>query len=124
MKKSMARIAALVAAFASGTAGAQPAPNGVQMGADGAPKCLTIYYIEGSTTLDARTIVFRMKDGSAWKNTLQTSCAGLKFHGFEYLTSDQQLCSNMHSIRVLETRQTCALGNFAPYTPAGQHQAP
>ena len=79
--------------------------------------CLWTYLIDHTTTVDKSTILFHMRNGKIWKNTLVQPCPGLLFHGFAYVTRDGQICSNMQSIMVLETHQVCMLGAFEPYTP-------
>ena len=112
-------IGALAASLAVGTAlahgidtdtsgKARPAPNSV---------CLWTYQIDHTTVPDAKTILFHMRSGKIWKNTLQTRCPGLLFNGFKYVTPIQQICSNAQTIQVLRTGEVCALGNFEPYTP-------
>jgi hypothetical protein len=64
---------------------------------------------------DAKTIIFYMKDGKAWKNTLWSRCSGLLFSGFAYVTRDGRICSNMQSIYVLNTHDVCVLGDFTPF---------
>jgi hypothetical protein len=86
------------------------------------PVCLWTYMIDHTTTVDPTTVVFHMKNGAAWKNSLQAPCPGLKFHGFVYVVrGGDQICSNAQSIRVIETNEVCALGAF---TPAGPPPAP
>ena len=88
------------------------------------PVCLWTYMIDHTTTVDPTTVVFHMKNGAAWKNTLQAPCPGLKFHGFVYtVRGTDQICSNMQTIRVIETNQTCALGTFTPAVPPSKHKA-
>jgi len=72
--------------------------------------------VDHTRTVDASTILFYMRDGKVWKNTLKSPCPGLAFHGFTYVTHYTELCGN-EGINVLVTHQTCALGNFTPFTP-------
>ncbi len=80
--------------------------------------CLQSYLIDHTTTVDPSTILFHMKNGAVWKNTLPQPCHGLAFHGFVYDTKDTQICSDLQPISVIETHQVCTLGAFTPYTPA------
>ena len=83
--------------------------------------CLQSTSIENTTTVDPSTILFHMRNGTVWKNTLKTPCPGLKFHGFTYLTRADEVCSNAQSIAVIETGEACQLGIFTPYTGPEQH---
>lgn len=109
-------IGSIVAALACGVAYAQPAKS--EAPAKRAPSvCLRTYQIDHTSTPDTKTILFYMRGGKVWKNTLQLPCHGLKFYGFSYVTRDGQICSNMQSIMVLKTHEVCLLGDFTPYTP-------
>ncbi|HEY1615810.1 MAG TPA: hypothetical protein VGF97_19215 [Rhizomicrobium sp.] len=79
--------------------------------------CLWTYMIDHTTTVDANTILFHLKNGQVWRNTLQGPCRGLKFHGFTYLTRSDTICSNAVPISVIETHEACSLGNFTATTP-------
>jgi hypothetical protein len=63
-----------------------------------------------------QTILFYMRDGKIWKNTLHGACPGLEFHGFSFVTHYDELCSNAVSIQVIKTGEVCQLGDFTPYT--------
>jgi hypothetical protein len=67
--------------------------------------------------VDPQTILFYERGGKVWKNTLRAPCPGLMFHGFDYVTHQDEICSNAQSIRVIETGEVCELGDFVPYTP-------
>ncbi len=77
--------------------------------------CLYTPRIDHTQVLDSRTLLFHMKGGKIWKNTLKSDCSGLRFHGFVYTTHDMNLCANQQSIRVLESGSVCMLGAFEPY---------
>jgi len=79
--------------------------------------CLWTYQIDHTTVPDKSTILFHMRDGKIWKNTLPQPCSGLLFHGFAYVAHADQICSNMQSIQVIDTHEVCMLGAFEPYTP-------
>ena len=105
-----------VAAIAAGAA----AP------AAAAPVCLTSYLIDHtSVQKDARTILFYMKDGRVFANTLVSACPGLHFHGYvmNIPGGNETICSNQQSIRVLVTNEVCQMGEFTPYTPAPKEPA-
>jgi hypothetical protein len=115
--------AALAAAVFTGSAQAQPVPNGLQSegGAGAGPVCLRPFDVSGPSgvirthVVDPRTVLFYMPNGKVWVNHLSSPCRGLMFHGFEYLTRQDELCSNQVSIRVLESGEVCKLGSFTPY---------
>jgi hypothetical protein len=73
--------------------------------------------IDHTQVVDPQTILFHMRDGKIWKNTLHAPCRGLEFHGFSFVTHYDELCSNAVAIQVIDTGQVCQLGYFTPYTP-------
>lgn len=80
--------------------------------------CLNTQNIDHTQTPDNRTILFYMRGGKIWKNTLLNECMGLTFDGFAYVaTPPSQICGNMQTIRVIRTGTVCMLGPFEPYTP-------
>jgi len=105
--------AAVIAGFASaanaqGAATSAPAVKNV---------CLQSYLVDHTTTVNPSVVLFHMRNGTVWKNTLPQPCRGLAFHGFVYETKDEQICSDKQPISVIETHQVCTLGAFTPYTP-------
>jgi len=106
----MKTIAKLAALFALGAAVVTPAAAG--------SVCINPFYIQDSHVVDAKTILFKMKDGTVWRNDLRNSCSGLLFHGFTYRLNYDELCDYGQSIRVLTTDQVCTLGNFTKQAPA------
>lgn len=116
-------IGAIAASLMIGTAFARdPAPAPVK------PRhvCLWVNRIDNTHVVDKSTIIFRMKGGKMWKNTLRTPCSGLRFYGFAYVTQDGQICSTQ-PIMILKNNEVCMLGRFEPYVPppkekpAGHH---
>ena len=67
--------------------------------------------------VNPQTILFFMRDGTIWRNTLKGPCRGLMFHGFNFVTHQDEVCSNAMPIQVIETGEVCQLGAFTPYTP-------
>jgi hypothetical protein len=60
-------------------------------------------------------ILYIMKNGKIWKNTLHKSCPGL---GFERAFSETIVADGICSNRQIINRGTpCFLGAFTPYTP-------
>jgi hypothetical protein len=82
-----------------------------------APVCLDTYYISSTHVVDAKTILFKMKNGTVWRNTLRSSCPGLLFDGYSYVLHGTDLCGDMQSIRVLSTDEICLLGKFTKEAP-------
>lgn len=94
-----------------------PAP--VDTGAPGNGVCLQVTAIDHTEIKDDNTILFFMKGGKAWKNTLTFQCPSLKIEdGFAYQTDLPEICSNMQTIRVLRSGNFCELGQFTPYETA------
>lgn len=80
--------------------------------------CLQSILIDHTSVKDSKTILFYMKDGKIYSNTLRNSCPGLNFHGFvmDIQGGNNTICDNQQSIHVLETHDACMLGAFTPYT--------
>lgn len=108
----MKNITAAIAAAAIAVCAALPALAA-------APVCLQTYRIDHTSVLDSKTIIFHMKDGKQWKNTLMNACPSLNFHGFimNVRGGSDEVCSNQQSIKVLESGNICMMGEFTPYTP-------
>jgi hypothetical protein len=81
-----------------------------------APTCLNTRLIQNTKLIDAKTIDFRMKNGVVYRNAMRFSCAGLKFNGFINRGPDGRICARQ-TIRVLQSQQVCALGNFSKLSP-------
>jgi len=82
--------------------------------------CLTSYLIDHSSVQkDSKTILFYMKDGRIFANTLLSACPSLQFHGYvlNIPGGNETICSNQQSIRVLVTNEVCQMGAFTPWTP-------
>ena len=75
--------------------------------------CLEAHSVWGTDVVDEKTIIFRMRDGTVWKNTLKQSCPNLKFQrGFSEVVRSGQICANRQIISVLGTHNPCQLGDF------------
>jgi hypothetical protein len=86
------------------------------------PVCLASYQIENTTIPDDSTILFKMRDGSVWKNTLTSPCYGLKLdtRGFTYEATDpgsDTICSNLLTIHTNTFHNVCLLGAFTQLSP-------
>lgn len=76
--------------------------------------CLRSDHIQRKTVPDNKTVLFRMDDGTTWKNTLQETCPGLRLaSGFEMTVRTNYVCANQQPIRVIGAGNTCYLGDFA-----------
>lgn len=111
-------IGAAVSVLAAVSAVAQPMPPPPSH-----PVCLRPFDTPGpggiirTHVVDPQTILFYTPDGKVWVNRLKSRCRGLMFHGFEYVTRQDELCSNQTAIRVIESGEVCKLGDFVPYAP-------
>jgi hypothetical protein len=75
--------------------------------------CLSASMVRGTDVVDGHTIIYRMRDGKVWKNTLHVDCPNLKFaQGFSQVIRTDEICANQQFIRVLGTGNTCQLGDF------------
>ena len=112
--------AALFAAFTLTPALAQPGPPPPTTGVG--PVCLRPFdspqdILNHTHVLDPQHVLFYMHDGKVWLNTLKGPCPGLAFHGFSFVTPEDEICANSTAIKVIETGETCSLGPFTPYAP-------
>jgi len=74
--------------------------------------CLKTSMIDTTKVVDSRTVDFRMRDGTVWRNALVSPCPTLLFNGFIYKTNYPEICGNAQSIRVLRSNSVCLLGTF------------
>ncbi len=91
---------------------------------EGAENCVSLQSIKKTRIVDDQTIIFYMRGGDIFVNSLPRRCPGLKRAGsYSYATSLSRLC-NTDVIRVLETfgsafprpAAACGLGFFSPST--------
>jgi len=83
-----------------------PAPAGNHV-------CISGTDIESTSVPDDNTIIYHLRNGQVWKNTLKATCPQLKFeHAFTEVIRADQVCANAQMIRVHETGSICALGDF------------
>ena len=76
--------------------------------------CFSVTQIVSTSAPDRRTIVFRLKDGTVWRNTLITDCPSLVAYsagGFYSVTQAEYICSNQHRITT-QSGNVCRLGAF------------
>lgn len=115
LSSSIRRFATLAALIALVGCTEKPAPDGQQQ------TCLPTYQIDHTQIVDKSTILFHMRDGHVWKNTLPQPCGGLMTSdGFAYEPRADQLCDNLEHIHVLRTGSVCMLGAFSPVTPSAK----
>jgi hypothetical protein len=76
--------------------------------------CLKVYDIKQTETPDDKTIVFHMRDGTVWRNTLKTPCPMLKISPFTEVVHNDEVCANQQFIHVNLTGNACVLGEFTP----------
>jgi hypothetical protein len=83
---------------------AAPAPSAI---------CLNVNQIQRTEATDDRTILFHMRDGKVWRNTLRNNCPMLKTSPFtQVLRAGGLVCANQQTIQVAQTGSTCVLGDF------------
>ncbi len=112
MKIASAALAAALGLSSLLLAGARSDP------AKGNDICLDADHIDHTAVLDDQTVLFYMRGGKIWKNTLQRQCPSLKFErAFSEDIRGDEVCSNRQMIQVLQTGASCSLGAFTPYTP-------
>jgi hypothetical protein len=85
--------------------------------------CIPAYQIDHTDTPDDWTILFHMRNHKVWKAALINQCVGLKINsrGFTYTPTDpgsDEICSNLLTIRLNDTGQTCLVGAITPVEPA------
>ena len=77
--------------------------------------CLNVTQIMNTRATDERTIMYRMRDGKVWRNTLATPCPDIVRHssgGYSQVTHSPWICANSQQIEVIETGMVCRLGEF------------
>jgi hypothetical protein len=80
--------------------------------------CLYLRDVQRTETVDDRTIVFHMRDGKLWRNTLKQNCPMLKTSPYtQVLQNGEMVCANQQFIHVNQTGNTCVLGEFTPLPP-------
>jgi len=121
MRSHKSSLSAILLA-AGALAGCNPMAPGSIENASARPVCLASYQIYNTTIPDDSTILFTMRDGSVWKNTLTSPCFGLKLdtRGFTYAPTDpgsDTICSNLVTIHTNTFHSICLLGAFTQVSP-------
>ena len=84
--------------------------------------CIDTRQIENSTVKDhGAALLFKMRDGTQWRNELQGRCPDLAFNGYIWTVRNPggSVCEFEQSFRVLESGEICSLGKFTKVTPTG-----
>ncbi len=90
------------------------APVQAQSDAPGNSVCLPVTQILSTQAIDRHTILYRMRDGTVWRNTLVTDCPSLvafSAGGFSQVSHNDYICANSQQIRT-QTGNVCRLGPF------------
>jgi hypothetical protein len=68
------------------------------------------------------SILFKMRDGTQWRNTLRGRCPDLVFEGYSWTVrnADNSVCENEESLKVLQSPEVCQLGKFEKVTAASK----
>jgi hypothetical protein len=68
---------------------------------------------------DGAALLFKMRDGTQYRNTLQSRCPDLVWNGYVWnlRNPDYTVCENQQSLRVLQSGQVCMLGKFEKIAP-------
>jgi hypothetical protein len=99
---------------------AGPAVAGV--GGDAKSVCLKADEVDHTQVLNDHQILFYMRGKQVWLNTLGGRCATLPIQdGFTWSSSFDEYCSNVETIRVIQTGEFCKLGEFTPYDKTVNH---
>jgi hypothetical protein len=101
-------------ALLASSALALSAATQVQAQAQGGNVCLNVTEILTSQAVDNKTIVYRMKDGKVWRNTLAAPCPELvsfSAGAYSQVLHTGYLCANTQQITV-KSGMVCRLGEF------------
>jgi len=76
-----------------------------------------------SPSPDGTVIVFRMTDGSVWRNDLRGRCRDMRWNGFAWSTANPMsaVCEYEQTLHVFRSGEVCGLGKFTQLSPAGTH---
>ena len=82
--------------------------------AQGDKVCLNVTEIQNTQPVDKRTILYRMRDGKVWRNTLVADCptlVGFSAGGFSQVVHTDFICANSQMIKT-QSGNVCRLGAF------------
>jgi hypothetical protein len=112
----MTRYLTLTAALfgAMGAAASLPA-----LAEGGKSFCFPSYWIDHTEVPNDQTILFYMRGHKLYKADVINKCVGLSIntHGFTYeptIPGSNEICSNLLTIHLNDTGQTCLVGNITP----------
>ena len=77
--------------------------------------CIDTRSIKDSHQVDnGKALIFTMRDGTTYRNTLKGACPGLVFNGYVWTirNPDNTVCDNEQTLRVLQSGEICQLGAF------------
>ncbi len=103
---------------------------GPAMAEGGKSVCIRSYDIDHTEIPNDDTILFYMHGHKLFKADLINHCTGLRLsnRGFTYSPTNpgtDEICSNLLTIRVNDTGQTCLVGAITPIEPPpGTHTTP
>jgi len=89
-------------------------PSTVNAQAPGPNVCLNVTEILTTQPTDARTIIYRMRNGDVWRNDLAYPCPDLVFFsggGYVQKSHTDWICANSQTITT-QTGSVCRLGRF------------
>lgn len=105
----------LATALALGLAGCTSPPESVGAASTASIQntCINPTNIQKQTILSDEEIRFEMRNGDVFINRLSPACHGLKFEGgFSWQVRGMTVCGKQQTIEVLNTGNTCLLGDF------------
>jgi len=82
--------------------------------APGGNVCLNVTEIKSTQAIDKRTILYRMRDGKVWRNTLVADCptlVGFSNGAFVQVAHTDFICANSQHIKTT-SGNVCRLGAF------------
>jgi hypothetical protein len=116
---AMKRLAAVTygAALAAGIAlalASASAPVLAQSPGEPGSVCLEPNQIRSTQVKDDKTIIFQMRNGDVWENTLVARCPGLKAfgQGIAQMVTNNRICSFQQRFVSAITGQFCRMGSF------------
>ena len=83
------------------------------LGAQSETRCIQTNLINGTKRSGDETFIdFRMRNGTVYRNTLRSKCAGISSNAIGYRThGSRELCKG-GTVRVARTGNSCILGSF------------
>jgi hypothetical protein len=75
-------------------------------------RCLYVRDIQSTDAVDETVILYRMRDGTIWRNELPRRCPGLGTYPFVDAVRLSQVCANDQPLRIPQTGASCTLGEF------------